>query len=113
MVVIERDNGRGAPVPPNPAPFSRGVYVVDLRDVGADGLLEKTRVVDLAAIPDPDLVSLLQESLGGLWPALIAQSLASVVQDVHSGKPAWRVRFNQGQYVISTTAAWLPVRGSP
>jgi diguanylate cyclase (GGDEF)-like protein len=48
--------------------------------------------------------------LGGLWPALIAQSLASVVQDVHSGKPAWRVRFNQGQYVLSTTAAWLVIR---
>jgi glycerophosphoryl diester phosphodiesterase len=58
MVVIERDNGRGAPVPPNPAPFSRGVYVIDLRDVGSDGFLAKTRVIDLAAIPDPDLVSL-------------------------------------------------------
>jgi hypothetical protein len=58
MVVIERDNGRGAPVPPNPAPFSRGVYVFDLRDVGSDGFLEKTRIIDLAAIADPDLVSL-------------------------------------------------------
>jgi len=58
MVVIERDNGRGAPVPPNPAPFSRGVYVIDLRNVGSDGFLEKTRIVDLAAIADPDLVSL-------------------------------------------------------
>jgi hypothetical protein len=58
MVVIERDNGRGAPVPPFPAAFSRGVYVIDLRDVGSDGFLEKTRIIDLAAIPDPDLVSL-------------------------------------------------------
>jgi len=58
MVVIERDNGRGAPVPPNPAPFSRAVYVIDLRQVGSDGFLEKTRIIDLAAIPDPDLVSL-------------------------------------------------------
>jgi glycerophosphoryl diester phosphodiesterase len=58
MVVIERDNGRGAPVPPFPAAFSRGVYVIDLRQVGSDGFLEKTRVVDLSAIPDPDLVSL-------------------------------------------------------
>ena len=58
MVVIERDNGRGAPVPPNPAPFSRGVYVIDLRAVGSDGFLQKTRIIDLAAIPDPDLVSL-------------------------------------------------------
>ncbi len=58
MVVIERDNGRGAPVPPSAATFSRGVYVIDLRDVGADGFLEKTQVVDLTAIADPDLVSL-------------------------------------------------------
>jgi hypothetical protein len=58
MVVIERDNGRGAPVPPNPAPFSRGVYVIDLRSVGSDGFLQKSRIIDLAAIPDPNLVSL-------------------------------------------------------
>ena len=58
MVVIERDNGRGAPVPPSAATFSRGVYVIDLRDVGSDGFLEKTRVIDLTAIADPDLVSL-------------------------------------------------------
>jgi glycerophosphoryl diester phosphodiesterase len=58
MVVIERDNGRGAPVPPNPAPFTRGVYMIDLRNVGSDGFLEKTRIIDLAAIADPNLVSL-------------------------------------------------------
>jgi hypothetical protein len=58
MVVIERDNGRGAPVPPFPATFSRGVYVIDLRDVGSDGFLTKTRIIDLTAIADPDLVSL-------------------------------------------------------
>jgi len=58
MVVIERDNGRGAPVPPFPATFSRGVYVIDLRDVGSNGFLDKTRAIDLSAIADPDLVSL-------------------------------------------------------
>jgi hypothetical protein len=58
MVVIERDNGRGAPVPPSPATFSRGVYAIDLRDVGANGFLEKRRAIDLTAIADPDLVSL-------------------------------------------------------
>jgi glycerophosphoryl diester phosphodiesterase len=58
MVVIERDNGRGAPVPPFPAPFSRGVYVIDLRDFGADGFVEKERIIDLTAIADPGLVSL-------------------------------------------------------
>jgi len=58
MVVIERDNGRGAPVPPSPATFSRGVYTIDLRRVGSDGFLEKTRIIDLTAIADPGLVSL-------------------------------------------------------
>jgi glycerophosphoryl diester phosphodiesterase len=36
----------------------RNVYVVDLRDVGPDGFLEKHEAVDLTAIPDPDLISL-------------------------------------------------------
>lgn len=58
LVVIERDNGRGAPVPPAAATFSRGVYVIDLRRVEADGFLAKTRVVDLTAIADPNGVSL-------------------------------------------------------
>ena len=58
MVAIERDNGRGAPVPPAAATFSRGVYVIDLRRVDADGFLAKTRAIDLTAIADPDEVSL-------------------------------------------------------
>jgi glycerophosphoryl diester phosphodiesterase len=58
MVAIERDNGRGAPVPPAAATFSRGVYVIDLRRVEADGFLAKTRAVDLTAIADPNEVSL-------------------------------------------------------
>jgi glycerophosphoryl diester phosphodiesterase len=48
LVVIERDG---------PVVFRR-VYVVDLRRVGPDGSLEKHEVLDLTAIPDPDLVSL-------------------------------------------------------
>ena len=47
--MIERDGGRGATA------LFRNVYVVDLRSVGADGFLAKRHVVDLAAIPDPDL----------------------------------------------------------
>ncbi len=58
LAVIERDNGRGAPVPPFAATFSRGVYVIDLRRVDSNGFLEKRRVIDLTAIADPDLVSL-------------------------------------------------------
>jgi diguanylate cyclase (GGDEF)-like protein len=44
--------------------------------------------------------------LGGLGPALIAQGVASVLQDVASRKPWWRVRFNFGQYTLAMVAAW-------
>ena len=47
---------------------------------------------------------------GGLGPAVIAQGVASVVQDVGSGKPGWRVRFNVGQYTLSLVAAYLTLR---
>jgi hypothetical protein len=52
LVLIERDGGRGL------AATFRRVYVVDVRRVDASGFLEKTMVVDLTKIPDPDLVSL-------------------------------------------------------
>jgi len=52
LVVIERDGGRGVT-----ANFRR-VFEVDLNRTGTDGAVVKTQVVDLAAIPDPDLVSL-------------------------------------------------------
>jgi glycerophosphoryl diester phosphodiesterase len=49
LVVIERDGAAAA---------DRDVYVVDLRRVSASGALTKTHVLDLAAIPDPHLISL-------------------------------------------------------
>jgi hypothetical protein len=52
LVVIERDAGRGL------SAIFRNVYVVDLTDVDAAGALVKSLAVDLAAIPDPNLVSL-------------------------------------------------------
>jgi hypothetical protein len=52
IVLMERDAGRGL------AATFRSVYVVDLRKVDADGFLRKTAVLDMTAIPDPDLVSL-------------------------------------------------------
>ena len=52
MLLIERDGGSGLNA------LNRKVYEVDLRDVAADGTLNKQMVVDLAAISDPDLVSL-------------------------------------------------------
>jgi diguanylate cyclase (GGDEF)-like protein len=47
---------------------------------------------------------------GGLGPALVAQAMASIVQDVHSRKPWWRIRFNVGQYTLSMTAALIALR---
>ncbi len=47
---------------------------------------------------------------GGLVPAVIAQGVASVIQDLHSGKPWWRVRFNLGQYSLAMAAAELVMR---
>ena len=52
LVVIERDGGRGLNA------VFRNVYVVDRRVVDTGGALVKSLAVDLAAIPDPDLVSL-------------------------------------------------------
>jgi hypothetical protein len=52
VVLIERDAGSGVN-----AAFRR-LYLVDLGSTGSDGFLSKTEVVDLAAIPDPYLVSL-------------------------------------------------------
>jgi hypothetical protein len=60
LVVIERDSGLGATA------LFRNVYVLDLRQVGPDGFLTKDLAVDLAAIPDPDLVSLPELHAGDL-----------------------------------------------
>ena len=48
LVVIERDGGRGLQA------LLRKVYRINLN---ARGSLAKTEIVDLAAVPDPDLVS--------------------------------------------------------
>jgi diguanylate cyclase (GGDEF)-like protein len=48
--------------------------------------------------------------IGGLGPAMLAQAGASIVQDLRSGKPWWRIRFNAGQLALSMTAAWLVIR---
>jgi diguanylate cyclase (GGDEF)-like protein len=47
---------------------------------------------------------------GGLGSAVIAQAVATVVQDVMSGKPGWRIRFNLGQYTLSLVGAYLVLR---
>ena len=52
FVLIERDGGKGLD-----AAF-RELNVIDLRDVGTDGFLASRTIVDLTAIPDPNLISL-------------------------------------------------------
>ena len=52
LLVIERDSGRGLTA------VFRKIYLIDLRHTDPDGFLEKTQLVDLASIPDPDLISL-------------------------------------------------------
>ena len=52
LVVIERDAGSGLNA------LFRRAYLVDLRRTDTAGFLKKTLLVDLASIPDPDLVSL-------------------------------------------------------
>lgn len=52
LVLIERDGGRGV------AAVFRELNVIDVRDVAANGFLVSRTVVDLTAIPDPNLISL-------------------------------------------------------
>ena len=47
---------------------------------------------------------------GGFAPALIAQGSASIIQDVVSRKPWWRVLFNVAQYALSMAAALSVMR---
>jgi glycerophosphoryl diester phosphodiesterase len=52
LVLIERDGGLGATA------LFRHINLVDLRDVDAAGFLTSSLVVDLTAVPDPELISL-------------------------------------------------------
>src|SRR5262249_7618409 len=52
LIVIERDDFQGADAK------QKKIYMIDLRRVDAQGFLEKTLVLDLLHIPDPDGVSL-------------------------------------------------------
>jgi diguanylate cyclase (GGDEF)-like protein len=47
---------------------------------------------------------------GGLGPAIVAQSVASVIQDIIARKPVWRIVFNVAQYALSMMAAILTLK---
>jgi diguanylate cyclase len=48
--------------------------------------------------------------VGGLWPAVVAQSVAVALPDIRARRPAWRILFNVGQYVLALGAADLVLR---
>jgi hypothetical protein len=53
-IVIERDDFQGPPsTSPNP-PRQKKLYLIDLRETGAKGVLKKRLLVDLLDIEDPD-----------------------------------------------------------
>jgi hypothetical protein len=52
FVVIERDGGQGTTA------FIKRIYVVDFRNIAADGTLQKTLAVDLMNVSDPEGISL-------------------------------------------------------
>ncbi len=45
--------------------------------------------------------------LWGLWPAVAAQAIASVVADLAARKEWWRTLVNPAQYAVSLALAWL------
>jgi hypothetical protein len=81
LVLIERDGSRGY----LPGPKFRELNVVDLRNVGSDGFLVSRTVVDMTAIPDPNLISLppIHEGDVGLGdPYLVACESVEAVHPV-------------------------------
>ncbi len=45
----------------------------------------------------------------GLWPALLLQAGVTVTSEMVKHKPPWKLFFNVGQYVLSATAAFVPM----
>ncbi|MEP7202419.1 MAG: esterase-like activity of phytase family protein [Ilumatobacteraceae bacterium] len=75
LVLIERDGSRGATA------VARPVYAVDLARSG--GVTTKTLVVELAAIPDPDLVSLPVLHIGDVGLGNPFQMTCESIEAVH------------------------------
>jgi len=45
----------------------------------------------------------------GLWPALLLQAGVTVTSEMVKHKPPWKLFFNVGQYVLSASAAFIPM----
>ncbi len=77
FVLIERDGGSGATA------LDRKVYAIDLRSAGRDKIVESRPLVDLAAIPDPYLVSMPAIHAGDLGLGDPFQVTSESVEAVH------------------------------
>lgn len=77
LILIERDLGSGVNA------LVRKLTVVDLRQIGTDGFLDKAVAVDLAAIPDPDLVSLPPLHAGDVGLGPVFQVTCESIEAVH------------------------------
>jgi len=75
LVVIERDGGKGVTA------TARPVYAVDLAPMG--GTTTKTLLVELAAVPDPDLISLPPIHAGDIGLGNPFQVACESIESVH------------------------------
>jgi len=75
LVVIERDGGLGVTA------VARPVYEVDLAEFG--GVTTKTLVVELAEVPDPDLISLPEIHPGDIGLGNPFQVTCESIESVH------------------------------
>ena len=75
-IIIERDDFQGPPSSANP-PRQKKLYLIDLSETDANGMLEKRLLVDLLSIPDP-------LDIGGPLPELAADAFSFPLQSVES-----------------------------
>jgi hypothetical protein len=94
FLVIERDNNQGAP-----AKFKR-IYMIDLRSVGADGMVAKELVADLMAITDHD--GLTQPANGALGLGPIFTFPFVTIEDVYPVDSQTLLVVNDNNYPFSS-----------
>lgn len=78
-IMIERDDFQGPPSSVNP-PRQKKLYLFDLSETDADGVLKKRLLVDLLDIDDP-------KDIGGPLPEIAADAFSFPLQSVESVTP--------------------------
>jgi hypothetical protein len=94
FLVIERDNGQGAT-----AEFKK-IYLVDLNDAGADGMLNKRLIADLLAITDRAGITQPQEGSVGLGPVFTFPFVT--IESVYPVDERTLLVINDNNYPFST-----------